>query len=110
MPMPKTLQCPKCERKFAREGHLARHMNSIHGAGGPMRKKKMKRKGRIGRPPGSGKKKGRVGRPPGSGKKSSRSSGAMGAMSLEQLMSLITDGRTEVQRRWKDLKKLFKNM
>src|SRR5882672_3088532 len=97
MALPKTLQCPKCERKFAREGHLARHMNSIHGMGG---RKKSKNGKRLGRPPGSGKR-AYTKRAP---------SASFGAMSLEQLTSLITDARNEAQKRWKGLKQMLKNL
>jgi uncharacterized C2H2 Zn-finger protein len=101
MPMQKTLQCPKCDRKFAREGHLARHLNSIHGMGGAKKKKKMMKRGKK-----------RMGRPKGSKNKSSRksSSGVFSGMSLEQLTTLISNARAEAQKRWKNLKSMFKNM
>ncbi len=41
-----TLKCSRCSRTFKMPAHLARHMNSIHGAGA-------KRKGKVGRPRGS---------------------------------------------------------
>ena len=44
-----TFRCSKCSRSFGMAAHLARHMTTIHSRGG----RKMKKKGRIGRPKGS---------------------------------------------------------
>jgi hypothetical protein len=30
--LPKTLQCPKCDRRFSYQMHVARHMNAMHRA------------------------------------------------------------------------------
>lgn len=48
--MMKKLSCKRCSRKFAMPAHLARHMNTIHGAGGA---KKTASGKRLGRPKGS---------------------------------------------------------
>ena len=48
--MMKKLTCKKCSRKFSMPAHLARHMNTIHRAGGAKKKASGKR---IGRPKGS---------------------------------------------------------
>jgi uncharacterized C2H2 Zn-finger protein len=32
MAMRKKLKCPQCSRRFGLPGHLARHVNAIHGA------------------------------------------------------------------------------
>jgi uncharacterized C2H2 Zn-finger protein len=100
----KKLHCPKCDRRFAREGHLARHLNAIHGGVGAKRgpkPKSMKRRGRVGRPPGSGKRPGRrVGRPPG-GKL------GLGRMSLEQLSDLIASAKQHAQDRLHSLMAAF---
>jgi uncharacterized C2H2 Zn-finger protein len=29
--LPKTLRCPKCDRRFSRQMHVARHMSAMHG-------------------------------------------------------------------------------
>jgi uncharacterized C2H2 Zn-finger protein len=29
--LPKTLPCPKCDRRFSRQMHVARHMSAMHG-------------------------------------------------------------------------------
>jgi len=31
-PLPKTLKCPKCARRFSLQMHVARHMNAMHRA------------------------------------------------------------------------------
>lgn len=94
MPLNKTLQCPKCDRKFAREGHLARHVNSIHGKGskrGPKPKSMRRGRRRVGRPPGSGKRRG-PGRPAGG-------RFGLGKLSLEQLRELIGEAREHAKQR-----------
>jgi uncharacterized C2H2 Zn-finger protein len=30
--LPKTLRCPKCDRRFSRQMHVARHMSAMHGS------------------------------------------------------------------------------
>jgi uncharacterized C2H2 Zn-finger protein len=39
--LPKTLRCPKCDRRFSRQMHVARHMSAMHG--GPKSQKNVKR-------------------------------------------------------------------
>jgi hypothetical protein len=29
--LPKTLACPKCDRRFSHQMHVARHLNAMHG-------------------------------------------------------------------------------
>ena len=65
----KTIKCPKCDRKFAMQAHVQRHLNTMHGAGG-------KRK-TVGRRP--------VGRPSGSG--------ALRGKSLDELLAVIDAAR-----------------
>ena len=35
--LPKTLKCPKCERRFSRPPHVARHMSAMHRRGAKQR-------------------------------------------------------------------------
>ncbi len=88
----KTFKCSKCDRSFKMAGHLAWHMQSMHGAKKKTKvAKKAKRRGkkramkRAGRPKGSGT---RVG---------------LKKMSLEQLMQLIDGARGEARSRLADI-------
>ncbi len=38
MAMRKTIKCPRCDRKFAMQAHVQRHLNTMHGAGGKRKK------------------------------------------------------------------------
>ena len=37
--LPKTLKCPRCDRRFSLQAHVARHLSAIHGAKGTARRK-----------------------------------------------------------------------
>ena len=37
--LPRTLKCPRCDRRFSLQAHVARHLNAIHGARGTARRK-----------------------------------------------------------------------
>jgi uncharacterized C2H2 Zn-finger protein len=37
--LPRTLKCPRCDRRFSLQAHVARHLNAMHGAKGTARRK-----------------------------------------------------------------------
>jgi uncharacterized C2H2 Zn-finger protein len=37
--LPKSLKCPKCDRRFSLQAHLARHLSAMHGKKGNGRRK-----------------------------------------------------------------------
>ena len=37
-PLPRTLKCPRCDRRFSLQMHVGRHMRAKHGAAHPARK------------------------------------------------------------------------
>jgi uncharacterized C2H2 Zn-finger protein len=37
--LPRTLKCPRCDRRFSRLAHVARHLSAMHGAKGNGRRK-----------------------------------------------------------------------
>ena len=90
----KTFKCSKCDRSFKMAGHLAWHMQSMHGT-----KKKRKTK-TAKKAKGRGKKRTmkRAGRPKGTGSRF-----GLKKMSLEQLTQLIDAARREARTRLADI-------
>jgi uncharacterized C2H2 Zn-finger protein len=37
--LPRTLKCPRCDRRFSLQAHVARHLSAMHGAKGSGRRK-----------------------------------------------------------------------
>ena len=37
--LPRTLKCPRCDRRFSLQAHVARHLSAMHGAKGNGRRK-----------------------------------------------------------------------
>jgi uncharacterized C2H2 Zn-finger protein len=37
--LPRTRKCPRCDRRFSLQAHVARHLSAIHGAKGTTRRK-----------------------------------------------------------------------
>lgn len=94
----KALSCPQCDRTFSMPGHLARHMSATHGV--KSAKAKKPKRGRRGRPPGSGRA-GR-GRPKGVVSKL-----GLRDMSLEELMEVIDAAKAEARNKLEDLSAEF---
>jgi len=49
-PTPGAFKCSKCDRAFGMAMHLARHMSTMHGVKSKSAMKKMKPRGKVGRP------------------------------------------------------------
>ena len=94
----KTFKCSKCDRSFKMAGHLAWHMQSMHGA------KKKRKKATTKKAKRRGKKRTmkKAGRP-----KGSTSRFGLKAMSLERLTELIDSARGEARRRLSDIETLI---
>ena len=93
----KTFKCSKCDRSFKMAGHLAWHMQSMHGAKKKRKKattKKAKRRGKRTMK--------KAGRP-----KGSTSRFGLKAMSLDQLMQLIDAARGEARGRLAEIETLI---
>ena len=90
----KTFKCSKCDRSFKMAGHLAWHMQSMHGA------KKKRKKATTKKAKRRGKKRTmkKAGRP-----KGSTSRFGLKAMSLERLTELIDAARGEARSRLADI-------
>lgn len=83
----KRFKCPKCDRSFGMAAHLARHTTTIHGMAGA--KKSTKKK--------TGKRRGRVGRPKGSGAVRSVAGIRLADLSLDELGKLISAARSQAR-------------
>lgn len=90
----KTIKCPRCDRRFSMQGHLARHLSTMHVSGGA--KKTAKRK------PANGRRKRRMNGYASTGARMGRPTGIasrMGLrdMSLDQLGALIEAAKQEAR-------------
>lgn len=101
-----SFRCSKCGRTFSMAAHLARHMSAGHGAGGRGRKKK--RRGRVGRPPGSLNKSTIAGRGRKKGSRGSRFMLGLQSLSIETLTDIIEAAREEARRKLDQWQKAFR--
>ncbi len=97
-----SISCPRCERTFSMQAHLARHLSTTHGVKSAVKKKKTGKK--RGRPKGSLNKKtidkvmGRTGRP-------TALVARLGLrdMSIDELTQVIEAARSEARNRLSEL-------